>query len=84
MAVVRTTEEGPAGEHRCVRCGGFVVWTHIDSPELTVDGDTLRLRRCVNCGDLQEESILANRKGGSPGEGRRAPTPRSRHRIVRL
>ena len=48
----------------CLRCGGLLVHSYMASLESNLSGRPMRLWRCINCGDLIDHDILANRWNG--------------------
>lgn len=54
----------------CERCGGFRTQTFIEAYEGEYSGELVPAWRCINCGDLADAQILANRLSTS---GRRKP-----------
>ena len=76
---VMTKKDPQVNEGTCPRCGGFMVWTFTDGLELGCEGEALVLRRCVNCGELLEEQILANRRRDQGPKQQEKSIPRFRY-----
>ncbi len=78
--MIGTTDKEPrVKEGACPRCGGFMVWTFTEGLEPGCEGESLALRRCVNCGELLEEQILANRLRELESKRQEKPSPRFRY-----
>ena len=78
MSVV-TKKDPQVNEDTCHRCGGLMVWTFPDGLDLGCEGESLALRRCVNCGELLEEVILANRRRDQEAKQQEKSIPRFRY-----
>jgi hypothetical protein len=54
--------ETPHRSGRCGRCGGFLVDEEVSLDTMSTERrSTVRAMRCVQCGDLIDETILRNR-----------------------
>lgn len=49
---------------RCIRCGGWMVETFVEG-EAECRDDPAGIWKCVNCGEVIDLQILANRRIGS-------------------
>jgi len=50
----------------CKRCGGLAVGELADDGSSGMAGDASRRLRCLNCGDIEDAVILANRTSPPP------------------
>lgn len=70
MPMSRTQSEstGATGQHICPRGHGLMVPGCIDGvlPSILDEG-TLLSRRCVNCGEWIDATVMANRQAGLEG-----------------
>ncbi len=47
--------------NECARCGGFMVASYFNGAQGNLADELLPCRRCLNCGDLVDAQVLANR-----------------------
>ncbi len=68
MSQTQSESTGATGQHICPRCNGLMVPGCIDGllPEILDEGILLS-RRCVNCGEWIDSTVMANRRAGPEG-----------------
>jgi len=84
---IRTRRSG-GGSMSCERCGGLMILEHGFSVMGLVENPEVDARRCLNCGNMIDATILANRASAckqNSGEHHAMPVRHPRtHQLVRL